>query len=434
MDSNNYYDEDEYISITNLLAYVFRRLKKLLIISIVIGLVSGVVFAYKNTRGNSEGDTSTYAVSRKILNDKIEELNADLNEYISENKFFELSPSNSVHVKALYYVNVDNDLKNDYLLALINSYVTELNSSDTLKELADKYKINEKYVSDYLYICSDVKKEISNGQIEINIYYKDEKVAKEILNDLETKLADAHDDLVTSIGDNTITLVSENVYTGVSNDVTLKQQEKIDYIKSYITSITEVKTQLDALDITNETVNVSFSKTFIKYGLIGFVGSFFVLCVFYAFVYIFGGKVYSADEFKDKTKIRVLGNLTYDKNNSKYLNWINKLEKRPTSNDYDLIASNIKAYGKSSKLLLSGDVCDVVKADVVANLKKRLANVEIISCNSLLSDANAINALKDVDGVVLLVKCHDSSYKLIKEEKDKLDDLKVDNVYAIVVE
>ena len=171
-----------------------------------------------------------------------------------------------------------------------------------------------------------------------------------------------------------------------------------------------------------------------KYGVIGFAGVFFVLCVYYALAFIFSDKVYSANEFKDKAKIKVLGDLTFTKTNSKYINWINKLEKRPTINDYELIASNIKAYGNTNKVLLSGNLEDSIKEDIVFNLKKLLKNVEIISCGSLLTDSNAVNELDSVDSVILLAKCNKSSYKTIKEEKNKLDDLKVTNVYAIVVE
>ena len=158
------------------------------------------------------------------------------------------------------------------------------------------------------------------------------------------------------------------------------------------------------------------------------------MCVYYALAFIFSDKVYSANEFKDKAKIKVVGNLVYKKSNDKYINWINKLEKRPVSNDYNLLVSNIKAYGNTNKVLISGDLEDDVKEDIVSNLKKLLQGVEIVSCGSLLTDSSAVNELDNVDSVVLLAKCNESSYKTIKEEKNKLNDLKVTNVYAIVVE
>lgn len=439
MDTNNYnyYEEDDEISLLNLIGYVFRHLKKMLIVSIVVGLVLGGLLGYKKSRGNvtiEDDDLNSFLVSKESLDKKLEETNEELNNYLVNNDFFGLTPYNSVQARALYYVDVDSDA--DYVASLIKTYIAKLTSSDVLAEIAKKYNISEVYVSDYISIYSHVSNnqvDKDNNLIDINVYYSDEEIANSILTDLESKLLSYNDELSSSIGTNKLTLVSENVYKGFNNNIVSVQKDKISYINGLVTSITDIQIQLNTLS-TSETNSVSFKKAFVKYSLIGFVGVFFVLCVYYALAFIFSDKVYSSNEFKDKTKIKVLGNLTFDKTNSKYIGWINKLEKRPTSNDYDLVVSNIIAYGDTKKVLLSGDLEDDIKEDIVSNLKTLLKNVEIISCGSLLTDSNAVNELDSVDSVILLAKCNKSSYKTIKEEKNKLDDLKVTNIYAIVLE
>ena len=439
MDTNNYnyYEEEEEISLVDLIAYVFRHLKKMLIVSIVVGLVLGGLLGYKKSRGNvtiEDDDLNSFLVSKESLDKKLEETNEELNNYLVNNDFFGLTPYNSVQARALYYVDVDSDA--DYVASLIKTYIAKLTSSDVLAEIAKKYNISEVYVSDYISIYSHVSNnqvDKDNNLIDINVYYSDEEIANSILTDLESKLLSYNDELSSSIGTNKLTLVSENVYKGFNNNIVSVQKDKISYINGLVTSITDIQIQLNTLS-TSETNSVSFKKAFVKYSLIGFVGVFFVLCVYYALAFIFSDKVYSSNEFKDKTKIKVLGNLTFDKTNSKYIGWINKLEKRPTSNDYDLVVSNIIAYGDTKKVLLSGDLEDDIKEDIVSNLKTLLKNVEIISCGSLLTDSNAVNELDSVDSVILLAKCNKSSYKTIKEEKNKLDDLKVTNIYAIVLE
>lgn len=439
MDTNNYnyYEEEEEISLLNLIGYVFRHLKKMLVVSIVAALVLGGLLGYKKSRGNvtiEDDDLNSFLVSKESLDKKLEETNEELNNYLVNNDFFGMTPYNSVQARALYYVDVDSDA--DYVASLIKTYIAKLTSSDVLAEIAKKYNISEVYVSDYISIYSHVSNnqvDKDNNLIDINVYYSDEEIANSILIDLESKLLSYNDELSSSIGTNKLTLVSENVYKGFNNNIVSVQKDKISYINGLVTSITDIQKQLNTLS-TSETNSVSFKKAFVKYSLIGFVGVFFVLCVYYALAFIFSDKVYSSNEFKDKTKIKVLGNLTFDKTNSKYIGWINKLEKRPTSNDYDLVVSNINAYGDTKKVLLSGDLEDSIKQDIAFNLKKLLKNVEIISCGSLLTDSNAVNELDSVDSVILLAKCNKSSYKTIKEEKNKLDDLKVTNVYAIVVE
>lgn len=442
MDTNNnyYYEEEEEISLVDLIAYVFRHLKKMLIVSIVVGLVIGGLLGYKKSRGNvtiEDDDLNSFLASKEAFDEKVKESNENLNDYLINSDFFSLTPYNSVQAKALYYVEVDDSSNVDYTASLIKTYIAKLTSDDVLSGLASKYNINEVYISDYISVYSHTNNnqvDKDNNLIDINVYYFDEEVANSILNDLENQLLSYNDELSSSIGANKLTLVSENVYKGFNNDIVSVQKGKVNFINELITSITDTQKQLNSLYTSESTNNVSFKKVFVKYGVIGFVGMSFAMCVYYALAFIFSDKVYSANEFKDKAKIKVLGNLTFTKTNSKYINWINRLEKRPTINDYELIASNIKAYGNTNKVLLSGDLEDDIKEDIVSNLKKLLKNVEIISCGSLLTDSNAVNELDSVDSVILLAKCNKSSYKTIKEEKNKLNDLKVTNVYAIVVE
>ena len=437
MDTNNYnyYEEEEEISLVDLIAYVFRHLKKMLIVSIVVALVLGGLLGYKKSRINEEEyatSMETYLASKEIFDKKIDLITNDLSNYVENSSFFDLNTENSIQAKALYLVDTGYQVipsstyqNHDYTSTVINAYINKITSSNVLNKLAKKYNIGEDSINDYIYVTT------SDYMIDVNVYYDNEKDALDMLHDLEDVLLSYNDEISSSIADNNLTKISETTYQGANNNIVSIQQNKLTVIDTYIENLNKVKSELSAL---NEPENTSFKKSFIKFGAIGFVGIFFVMCVYYALAFIFSDKVYSANEFKDKAKIKVLGNLTYKKSNDKYINWINKLEKRPISNDYELIASNIKAYGNTNKVLLSGDLEDDIKEDIVSNLKKLLKNVEIISCGSLLTDSSAVNELDSVDSVILLAKCNKSSYKTIKEEKDKLNDLKVTNVYTIVVE
>lgn len=437
MDTNNYnyYEEEEEISLVDLIAYVFRHLKKILIVSVVVALVLGGLLGYKKSRVNDEKyleDLDTYLTSKEVLDKKFDLISREFNEYISDSSFFDLSVSNSYQAKALYLVDTGYQVmpnstyqNHDYTSTVINTYINKITSSNVLNSIAKKYNISENSINDYIYVTT------SDYMIDVNVYYDNEKDALDMLHDLEDVLLSYNDEISSSIAENNLTKISETTYHGANNSIVSIQQNKLTVIDTYIESLNKVKSELSAL---NEPEGTSFKKSFIKFGVIGFVGIFFVMCVYYALAFIFSDKVYSADEFKDKTKIKVLGNLTFDKINSKYISWINKLEKRPTINDYELIASNIKAYGNTNKVLISGNLEDSIREDIVSNLKKLLKNVEIISCGSLLTDSGAVNELDSVDSVIILAKCNKSSYKTIKEEKNKLNDLKVTNVYAIVVE
>lgn len=435
MDTNNYnyYEEEEEISLINLIGYVFRHLKKMLIVSIVVALVLGGLLGYKKSRITQDDNFDTNLASNEILEKKLDSIVKDYDDYIEDSSFFNLSANNSYQAKALYLVDTgyqvipsSNYQNHDYTLTAINAYIYKITSNGVLNGIAKKYNICESSINDYISVSTH------DYMIDINVYYLNKDIALNILHELEEKLLSYKDDVSSNIVDNNLTKVSETVYEGANNNILLIQKNKLTLINDYIDSIKSVQSQLSNLQ-NQADKNVSFTKKFIKFGVILFLGTFTVLCVYFALAFIFGDKVYSTNEFKNKTKLRVLGNLTYGKN-GKYIEWINRIEKRPAFNDFDLIASNIKAYSNNSKILLSGNIEKNIKEDIVYNLNNKLKNVEIISCGSLLNDPKAIELLNNVDSVILLVKCNESTYKNIKQEIEKLFDLKVTNVYALVVE
>ena len=372
MDTNNYnyYEEDDEISLLNLIGYVFRHLKKMLIVSIVVALVLGGLLGYKKSRVNDEKyleDLDTYLTSKEVLDKKFDLISKEFNEYISDSSFFDLSVNNSYQAKALYLVDTGYQVmpnstyqNHDYTSTVINTYINKITSSNVLNSITKKYNISENSINDYISVTTH------DYMIDINVYYTNEKDALDMLKDLEDVLLSYNKEISSSIANNNLTKISEVVYKGLNNDIVTIQQNKINNINNYIFSLSEVQNQLSTL-IKPEKESVSFLKSFIKYGIVVFIGIFFVMSICYALAFVLNGKVYSSNEFKLKTKIKVLGNLTFIKKNNAFINWINKLESRPNYNNYELIASNINVYGYK-KVLLCGDLEETDKLDIVSNL------------------------------------------------------------------
>ena len=438
MDTNNYnyYEEEDEISLLNLIGYVFRHLKKMLIVSIVAALVLGGLLSYKKSRVNEEeysDNMEAYLASKESLETKIEFTLNGLNNYMKDNSFFELNTDNSYQARALYFVDTDYQVipnstyqNIDFTWPIMTAYVSILKSNEVLSNLAQKYDIDIEYINDYISIIPH------DYMIDINVYYTNENDALGMLRELENVLLSYKDEISLTFKENNLSKVLEVVYKGPSTDIITIQQNKTNAINNYILSLSEVQDQLSTL-IKPEKESVSFLKSFIKYEVVIFLGIFFVMSICYALAFILNGKVYSSNEFKCKTKIKVLGDLTFNKKRNVFIDWINKLENRPNYNNYELIASNINAYGYK-KVLLCGDLEEAVKLDMVSNLNRILKNVEIIVSGSSLTDPYAVNELDSVDSVILLIKCNKSTYKSIIEEKEKLIDLKITNVYAIIVE
>ena len=139
-------------------------------------------------------------------------------------------------------------------------------------------------------------------------------------------------------------------------------------------------------------------------------------------LFIFNNKVYSADEFKDKTNIRVLGNIASDK-----LTFIDKLEHRPINTDINLLSSNLNTFSNSKTILFTGELLD-------EQLLSKLNNKDIISTGSIIDDSKAIDSLSKTNDIVLVVKCNKTDYKTINEVRQRIKDLNKNIVGCVVVE
>lgn len=435
METNiNCYEEDDEISFVNLIGYVFRHLKKMLIISIVVAIVLGGLLGYKKTM-NSNNDSDDIDInSINVLDKKIDTIKTNINDYINNSSFFELDFNNSYQAIGLYLVDTGYEImpnsiyqNYDYTNSIIDVYLSLLKSEDLLSNIADKYEISKKEIADYIYITS------YDCLIDINVFNKSEEQALSILHDIEEYLFSFKEKVSSAVVEHDITKISTAIYHGVNNNIMSVQQTKLNILNENLINLENLQTQFDSFVTAQNEKSYSFINEFIKYGVLGFVSTFILFIIYYALKFIFSDKVYSINEFKNKMNIRVLGNLTYTKS-GKYIRWINKLEKRPVTNDFKLITSNITAYSGTDKILISGDIEDNIKTDIVQNLQKILTNIEILSCGSFLTDSNAIDKLNDSNSVILLVKCSESSYKNIKEEKEKLNDLKVADIYVIVID
>lgn len=142
MDTNNYnyYEEDDEISLLNLIGYVFRHLKKMLIVSIVVALVLGGLLGYKKSRVSKDdiyletnyqqNNKKDYTAFKEVLDKKIDVATSDLDSYMDNNSFIRMNAKDSFQVKALYFVDTGYQIipnsyyqNHDYTETVISAYV-----------------------------------------------------------------------------------------------------------------------------------------------------------------------------------------------------------------------------------------------------------------------------------------------------------------------
>ena len=434
---DNYNDYEQEINLKDCFFYVLRHLKLMLIVALVLGLLLGAYKGYteyskelKYSETNNIENISNYEKSIESLSKELDSKKASLVNYINNSAFLSLDPYSSYQIVNNYFVSTDykiiasNSYQDiDYTWSVINSYVSYLSSDDILQQLASKNNLELSNLKEFVDISCDDSIDKENYIISISVYSNDKDEALSILDSFDDILPSITNKINKSVVNNNISLVSTNIYKGENSDILNKQQEFTSNFKSLLSDINSTQSSIDSLSELSYIGNPikALTSSFIKWFLIGFVVGAVLIAGVYFLIFIFNNKVYSADEFKDKTNIRVLGNIASDK-----LSFIDKLEHRPINTDINLLSSNLNTFSNSKTILFTGELLD---EQLLSKLNK-----DIISTGSIISDCKAIDSLSKTNDIVLVVKCNKTDYKTINEVKQRIKDLNKNIVGCVVVE
>ena len=429
---DNYNDYEQEINLKDCFFYVLRHLKLMLIVALVLGLLLGAYKGYteyskelKYSESNNIENISNYAKSIESLSKELDSKKASLVNYINNSAFLSLDPYSSYQIVNNYFVSTDykiiasNSYQDiDYTWSVINSYVSYLSSDDILQQLATKNNLELSSLKEFVDISSN------DYIVTISVYSNDKDEALSILDSFDDILPSITNKINKSVVNNSISLVSTNIYKGENSDILNKQQEFTSNFKSLLSDINSTQSSIDSLSELSYIGNPikALTSSFIKWFLIGFVVGGVLIAGVYFLIFIFNNKVYSADEFKDKTNIRVLGNIASDK-----LTLIDKLEHRPINTDINLISSNLNTFSNGKTILFTGELLD-------EQLLSKLNNKDIISTGSIIEDSKAIDSLSKTNDIVLVVKCNKTDYKTINEVRQRIKDLNKNIVGCVVVE
>ena len=148
----------------------------------------------------------------------------------------------------------------------------------------------------------------------------------------------------------------------------------------------------------------------VKFAVIGFFVGVFIACGRYAFKYIAGGKLHSADEISQRYSLPIFGEMTKSlaktpgKGIDGFIDRIRFRKAIPEEAVYDSIAVYIRESTYKNILLASTISKDVLN-QIAEQLKKRLDSGMQLSIRAdILNDLSAISEAKRMQAVVLVEK------------------------------
>lgn len=444
--NDNYQEE---INLIDIFFYVLRRIKKLIICGLIVGLAFSGFMGFKAYKKQiklneyaviTKSEYKTFEQQKDKLSAAINDRRIESQNYMNDSAFLSLDPYNTYEATATYYISTDYKIilesqlqEYDYTNSILTSYVKMLKDSNGINEIEKKYNIND--LNEYIFIY------IENHLLNINVFNEKEEIAQSILEELQKEIPTIKKQIESTIGKNNISLVKKSTLKGIESDLLDLQNSKTQKLSAIFNVMNDLQTNLDKLE--KPALKISplekGIKTGIKNSITGFFLGFFFLAFIYCMQFMMKNVIYSTEELQGKTNIRILGSFKASKEIDKISNWVNKKENRAKLEDsernYRVIASNIRAYLDSDEqVLLSCDSFSEKTTEFVNTLQKLLPDIQIICKGSILNNFEAIRELKNCKNVILLLECNKSTYKSIIDEKEKLKDLNKNLLGSIVIE
>lgn len=489
--SFNEEDESE-ISLRDLLYYILRRWRKLLVCAICFCALLGGFKLVKGFSGLKSGDISEnqeayeseleeYTINEKRLQDQIKVLTQSIQkkgEYHAQSVLMNLNPDAAYQSTLTYILNstrddtlVENDNGvhqgiNQRINSALGTYASLIQNGTVLSNIGKKNDLNlsQKQLSELVYVQADYQAKL----LRVTIVGDTEKQVQDITDAVRDELQNVATTISIPVACYQLELVSSYIgedagsmipigtvpEDGIGeNDVLY--QTSIDLLqRDYVQGVADMQEQLftckDQLKKLEEPVapagisRSSVIKESIKYAILGAVFGAFLMALFYVMQYIFSGKLMTCDYLNDNYGLMVMAD--YHAPIRKHPNSIDELiaringiteEKQSLECAYALGAANIAAQMKNngSKILLSGNADTAAFDDATTVLKEKLrvTGLEVVSAGNINENVVAVQRLQDADKVVLIEQLGVSRLQDIKKELQMLRKLEKDILGVIVL-
>lgn len=472
MDYNNTYERE--IDLKELMFAVLRRWRMLLVFSLALALVLGGYKAisayqsngqeYEEAQENYAKELETYNKSMEACQREIDNLTRDISsqeEYMENSILMNISPYDVWEAKAELFIRTedrDGNQSDELTTTIMRAYQSVLTSSSLLSEIAEERGVDHRYLQELVtvtmgrdsYSGNDELFRIAGGGLiirnwqnnflTVQVRYKDEEGAKEILEGIINAGKKYQGQIQSSIGPHAIDEVSSTISSKI--DFSLADQQNNE--RARLDRLTEsLQTKNDELENAEEPKDSTLASpvlTGAKYGIIGGIMGVFLAAFLVSIVFVMSDKVYSSKELKYRFKIKILGTLPAgNKKTGKIDAWLSRLEGRAHDTDeaheFGLISANICNYaGDVHSLLIAGNAKEETISRVASELAGRLPGINVVSGGNILHNADGLRKLPECGGLVLIEQCGESLYSQVALEIEKASDLQKTVVGCVVFE
>ncbi len=453
----NCYEEDREIDLIDLLFYVLKEWRKL-ILAIVVGAILGAGLFFVKNKKEDTVDINTQA-KMDIAYENRQMYNKQL-EYNNNSIIMKLDPNGYYSGVLKYYVSAD---KNTGVISEL--YKNIVNDEDVLNSLkeASGFDCDTTYISEIIYSYTSWDNDLFNINNEgesdnvqkhafvgYDVVSNSQESCEKMLEVLSTKVLELQKEYQKTYGSYEATEVSSVVNKTVNSDYISTQKDNLKKLDDYLTTMETAENALsddekilyvekysdsadyeDIKEMLLEDVKQSSGK---KYFAIGIVLMVFLWAVYYAMKYILDSSIKTASELQSTYHLPIIGRVRLDENTAKGLDkkisdWKRKVNAKADTVDY--IAQVIKNLGYE-KLALCGSTENAEVSNLMNNVSKTCKQVKI--GNFISESAESLDYAKEAGKELLVVQVGKNNRKEIERELESCRLQNIDVVGVIAIE
>lgn len=477
---NNYNNEEMEINLIDLMFYLLRRWKSMVVLA-VLGLLLGAgIYMLKSPGSEEVAEEETQSeVDLEAMKEELEITDSALAnmktaneyqklyekqiEYNQNSLIMQLNPTEMYTGTLKYYISAGNNT--DLISAC---YQNLLLDSGIFSEICERtgLECGEEYVREMVWSSLSGKNvavinynELTDEDggafqsevVTYSVIYNNPETCEKILEVLQERVARLNQECQETYGEHLQEQIYEGVRLSVDTGYITRQKTNIDAENAYITNITKIENEFTEDELayynalyTDDVKEIEIEETeeaggiqvksLIKWLLVGIILGLFCWGGYYLLRYLFDKRVKYAEEISSYYGIHLIGRY---QDGEKTLKGIDRLQEQmvnKNAGDYsnkEYLASAISLLNEKT-LFMVGNTED----EGVAGLMKSIQGLcQKAECGNLMqNDTDALERAKDKEGVVLFVKKGTDTHPEIQRELEicRLQKLRV--VGAVVVE
>lgn len=433
----NYENQGHIIRIKDMLFSVLYRWKTVVVWALVLALLAGAYSAfttyqirsdeallaqYAQEDAEAQLDYDNKKAALQLLVDNAQKQMEEQTAYL-ENSLLMNVDYHSVAVAHLsLFVSTDYQImpgmiyqNPDTTKAVASAYEGMLTAKETVSAIAAELGMEVKYLQELITVRNQ-----QDQMLNVFVYHENEESAKKITAMLVQAVNDYRDTVTQSIGANTVTKVLDTVGITVDTDLANKQQAEKDLLQKYRDNLQTQQDKLNQLPgpALHQIPQMRSSvKWLVIGGVVGAVLAVICICV----IFLVSDKLYGAEVMQMLFGTHILGGASETGSKCGVVNrWLKKKEGRVFENNTDndrLLSANISSRaGDKKQILVTGSA----QSKEVKQLLERLQvqGVKLCYHGSVLTSADAMQALQECDGVLLTETCGKSTCRQIRKTLD----------------